>query len=45
VLFRTAVLLDEALARPTPLQILATAHGDDRLYLGRQYVTLKATER
>jgi hypothetical protein len=42
VLLRTAIFPDEALARPTPLQILANTHGDFRLYLGRQYITLKA---
>lgn len=39
-LFRTPTSLDDKLARPTPLQIIASDGGVYRLYLGRQFVTL-----
>ena len=46
-LFRTATTHDDAIARPTPLQLLPQPGSPDhyRLYLGRTYVVLTATAK
>jgi hypothetical protein len=42
---RVATTRDDALTRPTPLQILANAAAGTRLYIGRNYVPISPAER